>query len=71
MVARAKATLGSSTRSGIPLAIPRRGTALYSALLVGLNERQAGAACLLLRSRGAFCLKLTPSALNNPDAVWR
>jgi D-alanyl-D-alanine carboxypeptidase len=71
VVARAKATLGSSTRSGIALAIPRRGTTLYSALLVGLNERQAGAACLLLRSRGAFCLKLTPGALNNPDAVWR
>ena len=71
MVARAKATLGSSTRSGIALAVPRRGTSLYSALLVGLNERQAGAACLLLRSRGAFCLKLTPGALNNPDAVWR
>jgi D-alanyl-D-alanine carboxypeptidase len=71
VVARAKATLGSSTRSGTPLAIARKGTRLYSALLVGLNERQAGAACLLLRSRGAFCLKLTPAALNNPDAVWR
>jgi len=71
VVARARATLGSSTRSGIPLAIARKGTRLYSALLVGLNERQAGAACLLLRSRGAFCLKLMPAALNNPDAVWR
>jgi D-alanyl-D-alanine carboxypeptidase len=71
VVGRAKATLGSSTQSGIALAIPRKGTRLYSALLVGLTERQAGAACLLLRSRGAFCLKLTPAALNNPDAVWR
>ena len=71
VVSRAKATLGSSTRSGIPLAIARKGTKLYSALLVGLNQREAGAACLLLRSRGAFCLKLTPAALNNPDAVWR
>jgi D-alanyl-D-alanine carboxypeptidase len=71
VVARAKATLGSSTVAGIPVAVARRGTLLYTALMVGLNERQAGAACLLLRSRGAFCLKLTPAALNNPDAVWR
>ena len=43
----------------------------FNALLVGLDEGQAAAACLALRRSGAYCIKLDPGELNNPDAVWR
>jgi D-alanyl-D-alanine carboxypeptidase len=71
VLATAKAGLNSAGRVAQPVALPRQGSRQWSALLVGLDERQAGAACLLLRARGAYCLKLTPAALNNPEAVWR
>jgi D-alanyl-D-alanine carboxypeptidase len=71
VLAAAKVRLNSPGRAAVPVALPRQGSRQWSALLVGLDERQAGAACLLLRARGAYCLKLTPDALNNPEAVWR
>ncbi|MFO1062061.1 MAG: D-alanyl-D-alanine carboxypeptidase family protein [Dongiaceae bacterium] len=71
VLAQARASLNSAGRAAQPVALPRQGSRQWSALLVGLDERQAGAACLLLRARGAYCLKLTPDALNNPEAVWR
>jgi D-alanyl-D-alanine carboxypeptidase len=49
--------------------IPLKGTTFFSAALVGLAERQADDACLLLRSRGSYCMKVTPQTLNNPEAL--
>jgi D-alanyl-D-alanine carboxypeptidase len=71
VLADAKASLNSPGRAAVPVAMPRQGSKQWSALLVGLDERQAGAACLLLRARRATCLRLTPAALNSPEAVWR
>ncbi len=43
----------------------------YSAALVGLKQQQAGAACKLLWTQGAYCQALTPRELNDRDALWR
>lgn len=49
----------------------REGGQRYAALLVGLKEQDAGAACKLLWSRGAYCLTLPPDQLKDPKALWR
>ena len=58
---------------GHPLSIQRtqEGTTLYSALLVGLEQEQATAACRHLWEQGHYCLALRPEVLNNPQALWR
>lgn len=65
--------LKSVTKGGHPLAIQRtqEGTTLYSALLVGLEQEQATAACRHLWEQGHYCLALRPEVLNNPQALWR
>lgn len=65
--------LRSTMTAGRPLAIQRsqEGTTLFSALLVGLNQSQATAACKHLWEQGHYCLALRPEVLNNPQALWR
>lgn len=43
----------------------------YSALLVGLEQHDAGSACRHLQSIGIYCLAVPPKLLNNPQALWR
>ena len=43
----------------------------YSALLVGLQEKDASQACQHLRSLGIYCLAVPPKLLNNPQALWQ
>jgi D-alanyl-D-alanine carboxypeptidase len=64
-----KAVIGG----GDPRAMQRthEGTTLYSALLVGLSQTQATAACKHLWDQGHYCLALRPEVLNNPKALWR
>ena len=66
-----KVSLSLPADVGQPVVIPLRDTRFYGALLVGLSEDRATAACLLLRRSGARCIRLTPSELNDPDAGWR
>jgi D-alanyl-D-alanine carboxypeptidase len=66
-----KASLSLPADVGQPIVIPLRDTRFYGALLVGLSEDRATAACLLLRRSGARCVRLSPSELNDPDARWR
>lgn len=49
----------------------QEGSTLYSALLVGLSQAQATAACKHLWDEGHYCLALRPEVLNNPQALWR
>ena len=66
-----KASLSLPTEIGQPIVIPLKDAKFYDALLVGLDEDRATAACMLLRRSGAHCVRLTPSELNDPDAGWR
>ncbi|WP_193369280.1 D-alanyl-D-alanine carboxypeptidase family protein [Pelagibius marinus] len=43
----------------------------YSALLVGLQEADAGQACRHLQELGVYCLAIPPKLLNNPHTLWR
>jgi hypothetical protein len=67
----AKASLNFAADMGQPRVIALKHEKYFNALLVGLDEGRATAACLALRRSGAYCIKLAPSELNNPDAVWR
>jgi hypothetical protein len=67
----AKVSLNLAADIGQPRVIALKHEKYFNALLVGLDEERATAACLALRRSGAYCIKLTPSELNNPDAVWR
>ncbi len=65
--------LGKLAASGRPALVRRNREAglQYSAVLVGLQQEQAGAACKLLWTQRAFCQALTPRELNDRDALWR
>jgi len=67
----AKASLNFAADMGQPRVMALKHERYFNALLVGLDEGQATAACLALRRSGAYCIKLDPGELNNPDAVWR
>ena len=67
----AKASLNFAADMGQPRVIALKHERYFNALFVGLDEGQAAAACLALRRSGAYCIKLDPGELNNPDAVWR
>lgn len=43
----------------------------FAALLVGLKQADASAACKRIRSDGAYCKALTPAELKDPRALWR
>ncbi len=65
-----KAGLGLPAGIGDATVVPLRDSRFYGALLVGLSEDRATAACRALRRSGAYCLTLAPSELNDPDAGW-
>jgi D-alanyl-D-alanine carboxypeptidase len=77
---KAKATVGKAQKAlkavmkaGRPAIVQREweGITSYRALIVGLNREQAGSACKHLWTTGAYCLALSPQALNSASAPWR
>jgi D-alanyl-D-alanine carboxypeptidase len=70
---RSKGALGPLAKGGRPAIVQKayEGTARYSAMLVGLDQRAAGQACKALWDKKAYCLALSPQVLGNPDSVWR
>jgi hypothetical protein len=66
----ARSGLGLPDEVGEAKAVPLKDAKFYAALLVGLAEDQADAACQALRRSGAFCAKLGPKDLDHPDAAW-
>jgi D-alanyl-D-alanine carboxypeptidase len=47
------------------------GVSRYSALLVGLEQADAGKACKKIWAANGYCLALSPAVLSNPNAEWR
>lgn len=72
-VEQARKALQSVLKRGQPAIIRRQQEGVYgwAALLVGLEQKEAGAACKQLWSKGAYCLALNPDVLNSPAALWR
>jgi D-alanyl-D-alanine carboxypeptidase len=72
-IRQARQSLRGVLAAGRPMVIPRnwQGIRRYSALIVGLSQKQAGKACKHLWNIGAYCLALNPKVLNNPNAAWR
>ena len=68
-----RAKLKAVLARGRPAVVPREleNGKRFGALLVGLNEKDAGAACKHLRKLRTYCLALTPQELKDPQALWR
>jgi D-alanyl-D-alanine carboxypeptidase len=68
-----RAALKDVVLQGKPTVIARTSIAThrYSALLVGLEQDDAGSACRHLQAMGVYCLAVPPKLLNNPQAMWR
>ncbi|NJM91925.1 MAG: hypothetical protein HC861_04060 [Rhodospirillaceae bacterium] len=69
----AKKSLGSLAKGGRPAIVQKayEGSARYSAMLVGLDQKAAGKACKALWDKDVYCLAVSPQVLGNPDSVWR
>lgn len=69
----AKKSLGSLAKGGRPAIVQKayEGSARYSAMLVGLDQKAAGTACKALWNKDVYCLAVSPQVLSNPDSVWR
>jgi D-alanyl-D-alanine carboxypeptidase len=69
----ARGSLGALAKGGRPAIVRKahEGTARYSAMLVGLDQKAAGKACKALWEKDIYCLAVSPEVLGNPDSVWR
>ena len=72
-VDQARQALRTVLKHGQPAIIHRQqeGTFRWAALLVGLAQEEAKAACKQMQASGAYCLALNPDVLNSPSALWR
>ena len=72
-IATMKTKLKGTIKKGRPAIIQRtwEGLTRYSALLVGLDQAEAGKACKKVWAENGYCLALSPAVLSNPDAEWR
>ena len=68
-----RGSLKGVTRAGRSAVVKRERENGYrfAALLVGLKQADATAACKHIRSSGAYCKALTPAELKDPRALWR
>jgi D-alanyl-D-alanine carboxypeptidase len=69
----AKQSLGALAKGGRPAIVQKayEGSARYSAMLVGLDQKAAGQACKALWDKDIYCLAVSPQVLSNPDSAWR
>lgn len=72
-VKKAQKSLASVLKAGRAVVVQRdwEGVTTYRSVIVGLDRDQAGAACKHMWASGAYCLALSPEALNNGSAPWR
>jgi D-alanyl-D-alanine carboxypeptidase len=71
-IRRNRAALEDVVDGGRPAIVAKRQIPpSYSALLVGLEQQDAGSACRHLQSISIYCLAVPPKLLNNPQALWR
>jgi D-alanyl-D-alanine carboxypeptidase len=66
-----KSSLRLPADFGQPTIMPLKDVRYYGALLVGLNADRAMALCTTLRGSGAYCVRVAPGELNDPNARWR
>ena len=66
-----KLARGLSENVGQPSAVLLKDGKFYSAVLAGLPEETAATTCAFLRRAGAYCVKVTPAQLADPNADWR
>jgi hypothetical protein len=66
-----KATLSLPENVGQSTAVRLKDGKFYGALLVGLREDMATTTCVSVRRTGAYCVKLAPAELRDPNAGWR
>ena len=73
MVGKMKKSLAGTIGKGRPAIIEKtwEGVSRYSALLVGLEQADAGKACKKIWAENGYCLALSPAVLTNPGADWR
>ncbi|MGF1608147.1 MAG: transglycosylase SLT domain-containing protein [Kiloniellales bacterium] len=73
MLRQQQGRLRSVMRRGNPAVVRRNREdgPRYAALLVGLKQEDAAAACRHLRGSGSYCKALTPGELKDPNALWR
>ncbi|QEX17337.1 hypothetical protein FRZ44_26350 [Hypericibacter terrae] len=72
-VDQARKALQAVLKHGQPAIIRRQqeGTYRWAALVVGLGQDEAKAACRKMQADGGYCLALNPDVLNSPSALWR
>ncbi|WP_374375548.1 D-alanyl-D-alanine carboxypeptidase family protein [Dongia sp.] len=72
-VAKMKKQLTGTIGKGRPAIIEKtwEGVSRYSALLVGMEQGDAGKACKKVWEDKGYCLALSPAVLTNPNAEWR
>ncbi|MBL8709600.1 MAG: D-alanyl-D-alanine carboxypeptidase, partial [Rhodospirillaceae bacterium] len=72
-IADMRKRLDGTIKAGRPAIIERtwEGVSRYSALLVGLEQGDAGKACKKIWAENGYCLALSPAVLTNPNAEWR
>jgi D-alanyl-D-alanine carboxypeptidase len=73
VVKQAQKQLASVLKSGRAVVVQRdwEGITSFRSVIVGLDRDQAGAACKHMWATGAYCLALSPEALNSATAPWR
>ncbi len=73
VIAKMAAHLKGIVKKSRPAIIQRtwEGITRYSALLVGLEQTEAGKACKTIWAEKGYCLVLSPAVLSNPNAEWR
>ena len=73
VVKQAQKSLKSVLKAGRAVVVERdwEGATAYRSVIVGLDRDQAGAACKHMWSTGAYCLALSPEALNSANTPWR
>lgn len=73
MIRRMQKDLSGTVGKGRPAIIEKtwEGVSRYSALLVGLEQADAGKACKKVWAEKGYCLALSPAVLSNPSAEWR
>lgn len=73
VVKQAQKALKGVLSTGRAVVVERdwEGITSYRSVIVGLDRDQAGAACKHMWATGAYCLALSPEALNSKNAPWR
>ena len=73
VIKRNRKIIGSNLRGGRSVVLKRQfaGLGPYNAMIVGLKQEGASAACRSIRQTGGYCLAIPPKQLTDKRAIWR